>query len=384
MNFPHTQIAPTVAIVAGEASGDLLASHVLKALNDVQPSLRAAGIGGERMREQGFEAWWPSQSLAVRGYAEVLKHLPGILRIRRQLKARLLEAPPRLFMGVDAPDFNLGLEAELKLRGIKTVHFISPSIWAWRKERLQKIQQSVQHMLCVFPFEPKHYEGTGVKASYVGHPLADVIPLTPDVDDAKRKLGLSTSDQVIALLPGSREAEIHYLLPVYLQAAQIMLASNKLLRYVLPVAHPGLKPQISSLLKNFPQLNVKLIDGNSHLAMQACDAAMVASGTATLELALFKKPMVVAYRMPRTSWWLLKNKNYLPWISLPNILCNESLVPELIQDACTPQALADAMLQQLGDDAKREQLKSRFTQMHHELKQNCAQRVAEVLQSYLV
>jgi lipid-A-disaccharide synthase len=381
-NTMSTMVAPHVAMVAGEASGDLLASLVLRSLME-QQNVYAAGIGGPQMVAQGFNAWWPSQTLAVRGYAEVLRHLPRILRVRRQLRTRLKEAPPRVFMGVDAPDFNLGLEAELRRAGVPTVHFVSPSIWAWRKERVTQIREAVGHMLCVFPFEPKHYEGTGVKATYVGHPLADVIPLVPDREQARAALVIANEAQMVALLPGSREAEIRYLLPVFLEAAQILSANNKLLRYVLPVAHAGLRPQIEALIAKYPALNVQITEGGSHLALAACDAVMVASGTATLEAALYKRPMVVAYRMPRVSWWLMKNKNYLPHISLPNILCNEALVPELVQDACTPQALALAMDKQLNDPRQRELLTERFTAMHHSLKLGCAERVADVLRTYL-
>jgi lipid-A-disaccharide synthase len=376
------QASPSLAMVAGEASGDLLASLVLRSLR-VSGDYQAAGIGGAHMAAQGFTAWWPSEKLSVRGYAEVLRHLPSILRIRRSLKARLIAHKPKVFMGIDAPDFNLGLEAELKAAGIPTVHFVSPSIWAWRRERLNKIKHSVAHMLCVFPFEPALYEGSGVKATFVGHPLADVIPMQPDRDAARSKLGLKRGVSIIALLPGSREAEIRYLLPVFLKSAHIMLASNTLLQYVLPIAHEGLRAQVNEMLAKYPQLPIKVIAGNSHLALEACDVTMVASGTATLEAALYKRPMVVAYRMPAVSWWLLKGKNYLPYISLPNILCNEALVPELVQHACTPEALAKATLAQLADDAKRTRITARFTALHETLKQDCAQQVANVLRAYL-
>jgi lipid-A-disaccharide synthase len=374
---------PSLAMVAGEASGDLLASHVLRSLKASGRAYQAVGIGGPHMAEQGFTAWWPSEKLSVRGYVEVLRHLPSILRIRRALKARLIADKPKVFMGIDAPDFNLGLEAELKAAGIPTVHFVSPSIWAWRRERLQKIKHSVAHMLCVFPFEPQLYEGSGVKATFVGHPLADVIPMQPDRSAARATLGLQQEGLIVALLPGSRVAEIRYLLPVFLQSAHVMSASNRLLQYVLPIAHEGLRAQIKEMLAKYPKLPVKVIQGNSHLVLEACDATMVASGTATLEAALYKRPMVVAYRMPVLSWWLLKGKNYLPHISLPNILCNEALVPELVQHACTPEALAKAMLTELADEKKRAHITERFTAMHVSLKQDCAMQVSKVLQAYL-
>ncbi len=374
--------APSLAMVAGEASGDLMASLILRSLNASGPC-QAAGIGGPHMAAQGFTAWWPSEKLSVRGYAEVLRHLPSILRIRRALKARLIAHKPKVFMGIDAPDFNLGLEAELKAAGIPTVHFVSPSIWAWRRERLNKIKHSVAHMLCVFPFEPALYEGSGVQATFVGHPLADVIPMQPDREAARNTLGLRQGVSIIALLPGSREAEVRYLLPVFLKSAHIMCASNILLQYVLPIAHEGLRAQVSEMLKKYPQLPIKIMQGNSQLALEACDVTMVASGTATLEAALYKRPMVVAYRMPDLSWWLLKGKNYLPYISLPNILCNEAIVPEFVQHACTPEALAKATLAELVDEQKRAHLTERFTALHASLKQDCAQQVARVLRAYL-
>jgi lipid-A-disaccharide synthase len=369
-------------MVAGETSGDLLASHVLHHLRTMVPALLAAGIGGPAMQRQSFDAWWPSDALAVRGYVEVLRHLPRILLIRYQLKRRLLSSPPRVFVGVDAPDFNLGLEETLRNAGIPTLHFVSPSIWAWRKERMDRIKRAVSHMLCVFPFEPEIYRAAGMKATYVGHPLADVIPRVPHAAAARQALGLD-SGHVVGLLPGSREAEVRYLLPVFLRAAQQIAATHRV-QFVLPVAHAGLRAQVDGLVaQHAGSIDLKVVEGQSHQVMEASDSLLIASGTATLEAALYKRPMVIAYRMPWLSWHLLKNKNYLPYVGLPNILCRDFVVPEFIQHDCTPGNLAVACMQQLDDVSLRAGLEQRFGELHSQLAANCAQRVAEVIASHL-
>jgi lipid-A-disaccharide synthase len=360
--------SPELALVAGETSGDLLAAHVIAAL-PCKP--RMAGIGGPRLAEQGFEAWWPSERLAVRGYVEVLRHLPGILRIRKQLLERLLAHKPKLFVGIDAPDFNLKLEERLKAAGIPTVHFVSPSIWAWRAERMQQIKRAVDHMLCVFPFEPALYAAQNVRASYVGHPLADVISLQDKRQVLRESLGLSATDLVVALLPGSREAEVRFLLPVFLAAARSLKARIPRVQFLLPVAHTGLRSQIERVAE---------LEG-LHV-LQGRNAALVASGTATLEAALFKRPMVIAYRMPWLSWRMTEPKRLQPYVGLPNILCGEFVVPEFLQDACTPEALCGALMEQLRDAAAAK-LETRFTQLHHELRQGCAQQAAKVIAGYL-
>lgn len=375
--------APALAMVAGEASGDLLAGLVLQRLRATQPTLACAGIGGPRMADAGFQAWWPADRLSVRGYVEVLSRLPQLLAIRRQLASRLLGAPPRLFVGIDAPDFNLALEARLRAAGVPTVHFVSPSIWAWRRERLAGIARAVDQMLCVFPFEPEAYRGSGVKATYVGHPLADVIAVRPDRAAARARLGLAHDAPVVALLPGSRQAEVRYLLTPFLQAAQRIAAQRSGCQFVLPVAGAEVRAQVLAACTQHATLKLRVVDGQSHDALEAADGVLVASGTATLEAALYKRPMVIAYRMPWLSWQLLKGRNYLPWIGLPNILAGEALVPELVQQACTAQALADALLRQLDDAAHCARLDQAFTAMHLTLRQGCAQRVADVIASYL-
>ncbi len=367
-----------VAMVAGEPSGDLLASHVLAALRKMQPGLTCAGIGGERMREQDFTSWWPTQRLAVNGYAQVLPRLPELLWMRRQLRLRLLRQRPAVFVGVDAPDFNLGLERRLREARIPTVHLVSPSIWAWRRERLHGIAQAVDHMLCVFPFEPELYAQTRVRAIYIGHPLAEVIPDQPDRLGARHLLGLAQDALVIGVLPGSRIGEIQQIAPSFLGAAQ-RLQQRHGARLVLPVAHPSLLPLLQRQLQALPGLEIQLTQGQSHAVMAACDLALVASGTATLECALFKRPMVIGYRVPELSRRLMAGKGYLPWVGLPNILAGAFWVPELLQDACTPDALAEAAESLLRDDVRQAQLRDRFIELHAQLRRPTASLAAQAI-----
>jgi lipid-A-disaccharide synthase len=372
-------------MVAGEASGDLLAGLLLGGLKQRWPELRAGGIGGPQMAAQGFDAWWPSDTLAVRGYVEVLRHYRAIKGVRDQLAQRLLAAPPQAFIGVDAPDFNLGLEGALKHAGIKAIHFVCPSIWAWRGGRAAKMAHSVDHVLCLFPFEPELLQRHGVAASYVGHPLADTIPLLPPRTEARAALGLAADADVVAVMPGSRRSEITYIAPVFLQAAALMHRQRPALRFVLPVA-PGLRDRIEPLVvQHAPGLPLQLLDGRSHEALAACDVTLIASGTATLEAALFKRPMVIGYRMAALSWQLMKRMAYQPWVGLPNILCRDFVVPELIQERCTPQALAEETLAWLADGPRTLALERRFDDLHQLLRQDTARRatdaIAQVLQA---
>ncbi len=372
-----------LAMVAGEASGDLLAGLLLGGLRQRWPTLQAAGIGGPRMAEQGFQAWWPHDKLAVRGYVEVLRHYREISGIRQALCQRLLQQRPAAFIGVDAPDFNLGLEAKLKAAGIKSVHFVCPSIWAWRGGRARKMAASVDHVLCLFPFEPELLRAHGVAASYVGHPLADAIPLDPPRAASRAALGLSDDDCVVAVLPGSRRSEIQYIAPVFLRACAQLLRERPALRLLLPVA-PGLRPMIEPLIvAHAPGLPLQLLDGQSHAALAACDATLIASGTATLEAALFKRPMVIGYRMHPLSWQIMKRMRYQPWVGLPNILCREFVVPELIQDDCTPDALARAVLRWLDDGPAALLLERRFDDLHQLLKRDTARCATDALAQIL-
>ena len=373
------------ALVAGEASGDLLAGLLLDGLLARWPDLQTAGIGGPRMLAHGFQSWWPQEKLAVRGYIEVLRHYAEIAGIRRQLKARLLQERPQLFIGVDAPDFNLDLEAGLRSRGMKTVHFVCPSIWAWRPERIEKIRAAADHVLCIFPFEPDLLAENGVAASYVGHPVANVIPMIPDKIGARAALGLAPDAPVVALLPGSRRSEIRYLASRFFAAAALMQAARPELQFVAPVI-PGLRAEVEALLQASGMAGrVKLMDGQSHTVLAACDATLIASGTATLEAALFKRPMVIAYNMNSLSWGLMRRKQLQPWVGLPNILCRDFVVPELLQEAATPEALAQATLDWLGAPEKTRALQQRFSELHVQLQRDtptlCADAIQKVLES---
>lgn len=370
-------------MVAGEASGDLLASLLLGGLKARWPGLAAAGIGGPKMARQGFEAWWPHEKLAVRGYVEVLRHYREIVGIREQLAQRLLRDKPDAFIGVDAPDFNLDLEARLKAAGIKAIHFVSPSIWAWRGKRVEKIRHAVDHVLCLFPFEPQIYAGHGIAATYVGHPLADAIPLDVPRAASRVALGLPPEAEVVALLPGSRRSEIQYIGARLLEAAVEMHRRRPALRFVLPVA-PGLRSMVDPLVaRHAPKLPLQLLDGRSHEALAACDVTLIASGTATLEAALFKRPMVIAYNMHWLSWQMMKRMKYQPWVGLPNILLRDFAVPELLQDEATPAKLADAALAWLDDPARRASLEQRFAALHLELRRNTAIAATDAIEKIL-
>jgi lipid-A-disaccharide synthase len=364
----------TCAFVAGEASGDLLAAGVIAELRNRVPDLHCAGIGGDRMIAAGFDAWAHVRDLSVRGYVEVLRHLPRLLKLRSTLARRLLAEQPAVFVGVDAPDFNLGLEERLRDAGIRVVHFISPSIWAWRAERIEQIRRAVDRMLLVFPFEQSIYEQAGIAASYVGHPLASLIPMVPDAAAARQRLGVDTGHSVIAVLPGSRTDEIRYLGPAFLAACDLLHRREPGLQFVLPAADATLKALLQDMRAQYPGLDrhLKVIDGRSHDCLEAADAVLVASGTATLEAALFKRPMVIAYRMPALSAWLMRRKGRTRWVGLPNILAGEALVPELLQEQATPAALADALQEQLQDRASNSRLVQRFAKMHGELKRDTA------------
>ena len=371
----------TIALVAGEPSGDLLAARMLSGLRVLRPQVRLHGIGGERMAEYGFTSDYPMDKLAVRGLFEVLRHYREIKGIQDALCSRLLAERPAAFVGVDAPDFNLGLETRLKQAGIPTVHFISPSIWAWRGGRIKKIARAVSHMLVVFPFEEAIYRSAGIPATYVGHPLAEVIPMQPDVAAARAALGLDGSAPVVAILPGSRMSELKYNSVAFVAAAKLLAAREPGMRFIAPMAGQAQRNYFESLLAQagLSDVPVQILDGQSHAAMAAADAVLVASGTATLEVALFKKPMVIAYKMMAASWQLMRHMGYQPWVGLPNILAREFLVPELLQQAATPDAIADALWRQLEDEAGRKRLTRRFTEMHQSLLRDTARLSAQAV-----
>lgn len=376
-----------LGMVAGEASGDLLGGLLLQGLKARWPDLQAGGIGGPKLVAQGFDAWWPHERLSVFGYVDALGRLPELLRIRRQLAERLLHERPAAFIGIDAPDFNFGLETRLRQGGMKTIHFVCPSIWAWRGERVHKLAAAADHVLCLFPFEPALLQRQGVAATFVGHPLADAIPLSPPRAAARAALGLADGDTVVALLPGSRRSEISHIAPRLLAAAALMQGQRPELRFVMPVV-PGLRGLVEPLRdQHVGGAAVTLLDGQSHEALAACDLTLVASGTAALEAALFKRPMVITYHLAWLNWQRMKRMRYQPWVGLPNILCGEFVVPELIQDAATPQALAREGLAWLDDPQRVAALERRFTDLHHQLRQNTARKatdaIAKILQTDL-
>jgi len=367
-----------VGMVAGETSGDLLAASMLPHLKDAT----SAGIGGPAMQAAGFEAWWPSELLAVRGYVEVLKAYPRLLALRGQLTRRMQQWQPSVFVGVDAPDFNLELERRLRVAGMRSVHFIGPSIWAWRPERIERIRASANHVLLLFPFEKPIYDRAGIAATYVGHPMADEIPLQVDTVAARRALGLRLDHPVVAVLPGSRASEIESIAPVFIETMATLARLRPELQFVLPAATPRLQTRLQHLLRPLAQAGVSasLLDGHAREAIAAADAVLVASGTATLEVALLRKPMVIAYRMAEISYRIMRRMKLLPWIGLPNILCNDTVVPEFIQHEATPGALARAVLAQLdAPDSARERLAQRFEALHLALRCNCGRQAASAV-----
>jgi lipid-A-disaccharide synthase len=364
----------SLALVAGEPSGDMLAARLLSGLRPHLPDARFHGIGGPQMIAQGFESHVPMDQLTVRGLIPVLMRYRELKGVQTALRDRLLADRPAAFIGADYPGFNLGLEEQLKAAGIPTVHYIGPQIWAWRGGRIKKIIKAVSHMLVVFPFEQEIYRKAGVPVSYVGHPLAELIPLNPDEAAARRQLGLPEDCDVVTIMPGSRMSEIKYNSVAFVQAAKLLKARERSLRFVAPMAGERQKQYFLQLVAQagLQDVEILLLDGQSHTAIAAADAVMVASGTASLEVALFKKPMVIAYKMMELEWQILRHFGYQPWIGLPNILAREFLVPELLQHSASPEALAEAMWQQLSDVPHRLRLAQRFTDMHHSLLRNSA------------
>ena len=370
-----------VALVAGEASGDTLGAHLIEALRQQRPDIECVGIGGPKMEAQGLHSLYPQEALAVRGYAEVLRSLPRLLGIRRGLKKALLAEPPDVFIGIDAPDFNLGLEESLKDAGIPTVHYVSPSIWAWRPERIERIKRSVHHILALFPMEPPLYEKAGVAVTFVGHPLAQRFPDVPDRDAMRHRLQLATDSPVFAILPGSRISEIEYMGQLFLEAASLIHQALPEAQFLLPVATRPTLDRVQALLKEWKMesLPLRVLYGHAGDAMIAADAVLVASGTATLEVALAKRPMVISYRISTMTYHLVKHKLKLPYVGLPNILCGRFVVPELLQHEATPENLANMMLQHYADPLYRAWLEQEFTVLHRTLRADSALLAAQAV-----
>ena len=372
-----------LSMVAAERSGDMLAALLLQGMQKAWPHLQASGIGGPQMTAAGFESRWSCDELSVRGLVEALWRYRHINGIRQTLIQDLLAAPPDLYVGVDASDFNLPVERLLRQKGVPTVQLVCPSIWAWRPERAQKIRDSVDHVLCIYPFEPDLLAQHGIEGTFVGHPVADVIPLEPDRLQARVSLGLPSEAPIVALLPGSRPSEVKGLALPFLQAAQMMRQQRPELKFVLPT-HELLKPVIdAALAQTGMQAHVQVVMGRSHEVQAACDVALVASGTATLETALHKRPMVIAYKMQWLSWQIANRQRLLPWVGLPNILCHERLVPEFLQEQVEPKALAQAVMRWLDDPAAVTRLQERFTDLHHQLRQDMPTLATHAIQKVL-
>ncbi len=363
-----------VALVAGEASGDILGAGLMQALRKQHPQIEFIGVGGPLMEAQGLTSYFPMERLSIMGLVEVLGRLPELLSRRKRLIATLKAQQPDVFIGIDAPDFNLTIELQLRAAGIKTVHYVSPSVWAWRQKRVFKIRQGCDLMLTLLPFEAQFYQEHQVPVLFVGHPLADSIAMQHDPVPAREQLGLPVDAEVVALLPGSRGGEVAKLGALFVDTACYLLAEKPQLRFVIPAANQARRVQLEAILAGMPNLPIQILDGQSQTALQACDAVLIASGTATLEAMLFKKPMVVAYKLAPVSHWLLKKMVKSPYISLPNLLANDMLVPEFIQDAATPKALGDAVLAQLGDGSEQTQ---RFAQLHELLRCDASKRAAQ-------
>jgi len=381
--MPQKQI--TIGIVAGEASGDLLGSHLMAALREARPDLKFVGIGGPKMQSAGMEVLFPMEKLAVNGYVEVLRHYFEIVGIRRKLRAYFLANHPDLFIAVDAPDFNLDLELVLKQHGIPTIHYVSPSIWAWRGERIHKIKRAVSHMLALFPHEPRLYQQAGVPVDFVGHPLADIIPIQPKRAEMREMMRIPLNAKVFAFLPGSRQSEVKHLALIYIETAKLILKKLPGARFLVPLASRETRMIFQQVLFDCDaqELPITLLFGHAQDAMIAADGVLVASGTATLEAALLKRPMVITYRMPAISWWLMKRKGYQPYYGLPNILCERFVVPELMQEDATPENLAQALLNLVNDDKVVAQLEKTFIELHLALRQNTAQKAAAAILPYL-
>ncbi|MHB9100323.1 MAG: lipid-A-disaccharide synthase [Sulfuricella sp.] len=374
-----------VGIVAGEASGDLLGAHLVKALKKRVPGVEFVGIGGPKMQAAGVNSLFPMEKLAVRGYVEVLRHYPEIVKIRHKLLRHFVENPPDVFIGVDAPDFNLDLELRLKKKGIPTVHYVSPSIWAWRGERIHKIARAVSQMLVLFPFEKKIYDAAGIPATYVGHPSADVLPEQPNRFAAREQLRLSQNEQVIALLPGSRQSEVHYMAKLFVQTARMIADVSPNVHFLVPLLSRETRNMFEAELYRAGggDLPLTILFGHAHVAMTAADAVLVASGTATLEAALLKCPMVITYKMSPLTWRMMQRKKTLPYVGLPNILAGRFIVPELLQDDATPENLSEAVLNLVNDGPVREKLTRAFSRLHRDLKQNTAEKAVDAIMPFL-
>lgn len=377
---------PYIALVAGEASGDILGADLIRALKEHYPQVAFCGIGGPKMIAEGMQSFYPMERLSVMGFVEPLKRLPELLRMRADLKRRFSEQPPLVFIGIDSPDFVLNIEAHLKQQNIPTVHYVSPSVWAWRKGRIHKIGRAIDLMLTLFPFEVDIYQQHHIPVTCVGHPLADQIPMASDARVAKQHLHLEDHTRYLALLPGSRRGEVSQLLPLFLQAFALLRAEDSSLRALLPVAAEHLRPLIDAQLAQIDAVDrsaITLLEGQAQEAMMASHAVLLSSGTATLEAMLLRRPMVVAYKMGGLSYALLSRLVKTPYISLPNLLAKRELIPEFIQDAATPSAIAAALAPLLHAGQAREDTVAIFASLHDLLRRNAGVTAANAIVAML-
>ncbi|WP_422489812.1 lipid-A-disaccharide synthase [Endozoicomonas sp. ALE010] len=373
-----------VALVAGEASGDILGAGLIREIKRHYPDAYCYGIGGPLMQSEGFDSVFPMERLSVMGLVEVLGRLRELLGIRKQLRERLIADQPDVFIGIDAPDFNLALERRLKAAGIPTVHYVSPQVWAWREGRLKKIRHSVDHMLALLPFEADYYRDHGVPVTFVGHPLADQISMNPDQDAARHTLGVSHGGgPVIGLLPGSRKPEIAKLGQLFLETARLLRKDFPDARFLIPCANERRKKQLLPIVSEFPDLDVTVYDGQAQSVMAASDAILIASGTAVLEAALHKKPLVVSYKMAPLSFAIISRMVKVKYVALPNLLADKELVPEVLQDDATPENLRVLIKKAIEDQAYRDTLKQSFKEIHHQLKQDASRLAYEAVMSVI-
>ncbi|MBI2314077.1 MAG: lipid-A-disaccharide synthase [Betaproteobacteria bacterium] len=376
----------TIGIVAGEVSGDLLGGHLVSALKVYLPEAEFIGVAGPKMQAAGVRSLFPMERLAVRGYVEVLRHYMGIVALRRQLRDYFLVNPPSVFIGVDAPDFNLELETALKRRRVPTIHYVSPSIWAWRGSRIEKIRRAVSEVLALFPFEKPLYEQAGIPVSYVGHPLADLLPDEPDRAAMRAQMRLPPQARIVALLPGSRQSELQYMADLFVQTAKQIDEALPGTLFLVPLISRETRNLFEGALYRHraAELPITILFGHAHDALVAADVALVASGTATLEAALLKRPMVITYRMNPVSWAFIRRMKYQSYVGLPNILAGKFVVPEFIQDDATPERLSQALVNLMGDEVIRERLHVRFLAIHAELRQNTAEKAARAILPYIL
>ena len=370
MNKSATESHPlTIALCAGEASGDLLGAHLMNAIRKQYPQVNFIGIGGPRMLAAGINSLYDQEKLAVRGFVEVVRKLPEILSIRRGLIKALKQIRPQVFVGIDAPDFNLGVAMELKQAGIATVHYVSPSVWAWRRKRVKKIVKQVDEVLCLFPMEPELYQQAGGRARFIGHPLAQILPLHIDKAARRIQLRLSERDPVFVLMPGSRVSEIDFMAPLFLQAAEIILQYYPQAQFLLPLATVATRQRMLEILAQpvWQKLPVRIMNAHADMACQAADVALVTSGTATLEVALCQCPMVISYKISSLTYAYVKHKIKVPYVGLPNILLGKNIVPELLQHNATPQKLAQAVLHWYESPAEVRAVQNDFERLHQQL-----------------